>query len=87
VPKGSLRAGTAIVFKTSNSDPERELNVFGYPLEMIWKNCVFGLCGVHAFHRRTCGVVITSIEAQRGQWLDEVKATIDSMFPNEENLQ
>ncbi len=25
------------------------MNVFGDPLEMIWKNCVFGLCGVHVF--------------------------------------
>jgi len=83
VPKGLLRAKAAIVFNTSNTDPEREKNVFGDPLEMIWKNCVFGLCGIPVFNRRTFGVVITSSEAQRKHWLDEVKATIDKAFPNE----
>jgi NAD(P)H dehydrogenase (quinone) len=83
VPKGLLRAKAAIVFNTSNTEPEREKSVFGDPLETIWKNCVFGLCGIPVFYRRTFSVVITSTEAQRKCWLDEVKATIDSMFPNE----
>jgi NAD(P)H dehydrogenase (quinone) len=85
VPKGLLRAKTAIVFNSSNTDQEREINVFGDPLEMIWKNCVFGLCGVPVFYRRIFSVVITSSEVQRKQWLNEVRATIDSMFPNEED--
>ena len=85
IPKGLLRAKAAIVFNTSNTEPERERSVFGDPLETIWKNCVFGLCGVHVFYRRTFSVIITSTEAQRRQWLDEVKAMIDSMFPNEED--
>jgi putative NADPH-quinone reductase len=85
IPKGLLRAKAAIVFNTSNTEPERERSVFGDPLETIWKNCVFGLCGVHVFYRRTFSIIITSTEAQRRQWLDEVKAMIDSMFPNEED--
>jgi NAD(P)H dehydrogenase (quinone) len=85
IPKGLLRAKAAIVFNTSNTEPERERSIFGDPLETIWKNCVFGLCGVHVFYRRTFSVIITSTEAQRRQWLDEVKAMIDSMFPNEED--
>jgi NAD(P)H dehydrogenase (quinone) len=84
-PKGLLRAKAAIVFNTSNTDPEREINVFGDPLEMIWKNCVFGLCGVRLFYRRIFSVIITSTEVQRKQWLNEVKAMIHSMFPNEED--
>jgi NAD(P)H dehydrogenase (quinone) len=83
VPKGLLKARAAIVFNTSNTDLERERNVFGDPLEMIWKNCVFGLCGVPVFYRRIFSVIITSTEAQRKQWLNEVQATIDSMLPNE----
>ena len=59
--------------------------LFGDPLEMIWKNCIFGLCGVPVFYRRTFGVVITSTEAQRKQWLNEVQATIDSEFRNEKD--
>lgn len=84
IPKGLLRAKAAIVLNTSNTEQEREKGVFGDPLETIWKNCVFGLCGVHVFYRRVFSVVITATEAQRKQWLDEVKAMIDSVFPNEE---
>ena len=81
IPKGLLRAETVIVFNTSNTAPDREQSVFGDPLETIWKNCVFGLCGVNIFHRRTFSIVITSTPFQRRQWLDEVKAMIDSVFP------
>jgi putative NADPH-quinone reductase len=85
IPKGLLRAGAAIVLNTANTEPEREKGVFGDPLETIWKNCILGLCGVKIFRRRTFGIVITSTEAQRGRWLDEVRAMIDSVFPNEED--
>jgi NAD(P)H dehydrogenase (quinone) len=84
-PKGLLKAKAAIVFNTSNTEPEREMNVFGDPLETIWKNCVFGLCGVRLFYRRVFSVIITSSEVQRKQWLNEVKAMINSTFPNEED--
>jgi NAD(P)H dehydrogenase (quinone) len=85
IPEGLLRAKAAIIFNTSNTEPEREKSVFGDPLETIWKNCVFGLCGVVSFHRRTFSAVVTSTQAQRRQWLDQVKATIDAVFPNEED--
>ena len=84
IPKGLLRARAAVVFNTSNTEPARELSAFGDPLESIWKHCVFGLCGVNVFHRRTFSIVITSTAIQRKHWLDEVKAMIDSVFPNEE---
>ena len=85
IPKGLLRAKAAIVLNTSNTEPERERSAFGDPLQAIWKNCVFGLCGVNVFHRRTFSTVITSTQAQRRQWLHQVKAMIDSVFPNEED--
>jgi putative NADPH-quinone reductase len=81
VPRGLLRARTALVFNTSNTEPERERNVFGDPLETIWKNCVFGLCGVSGFFRRTFSVVVTSAEEQRKQWLNEVRTLMAKMFP------
>jgi len=81
VPRGLLRAKVAIVFNTSNTMPEREQNVFGDPLETIWRNCIFGLCGVGNFYRRMFSVVVTSTEAERKQWLEEVIKTIDRFFP------
>ncbi|MGZ3636117.1 MAG: NAD(P)H-dependent oxidoreductase [Syntrophales bacterium] len=81
IPRGLLRAHTAIIFNTSNTPEEREMNVFGDPLETIWKNCIFGLCGVKNFHRRTFGVIVTSTREQRITWLREVEEIVDRHFP------
>ena len=62
VPKGLLKAKAALVFNTSNTETQREKNVFGDPLETIWKNCIFGLCGVTNFHRRMFNVIVTSTD-------------------------
>ena len=83
VPRGLLRAKSAIVFNTSNTETERERQVFTDPLETLWKNCIFGLCGVPEFHRRTFNIVVVSSEAQRRQWLHEVTQTIDQCYPRE----
>lgn len=83
VPVGLLKAQAALVFNTANTAPERERTVFGDPLETIWKNCIFGLCGVKRFHRQTFGVVVTSNETQRTAWLAEVAAIVDRFFPAE----
>ncbi|MGA2062666.1 MAG: NAD(P)H-dependent oxidoreductase [Thermoguttaceae bacterium] len=80
VPVGLLRAKTALVFNTSNTPAERETAAFGDPLETLWKNCVFGLCGVTNFHRETFAVVVTSDEEQRKQWLGRVREIVDRYF-------
>lgn len=82
VPRGLLKAKAAIVFNTSNTKSNREKKVFGDPLETIWKNCIFGLCGVTNFHRRTFNVVVTSTEKQRKKWLNDVKQDMDLFFPD-----
>ena len=79
VPQGLLKARTALVFNTSNTETSREESVFGDPLESIWKNCVFGLCGVRNFYRQTFGVIVTSTLDQRKAWLEEVRETIRKM--------
>jgi NAD(P)H dehydrogenase (quinone) len=81
VPNGLLKADTAIVFNTSNTDAEREKLAFGDPLQTIWKNCIFGLCGITHFFRWMFGIIVTSTELQRNGWLTEVKNAVDTMFP------
>jgi NAD(P)H dehydrogenase (quinone) len=81
VPKGLLKAKAALVFNTSNTQTQREKDVFGDPLETIWKNCIFGLCGVTNFHRRMFNVMVTSTENKRNNWLNDVKKDIDKLFP------
>ena len=83
VPVGLLKANTAIVFNTANTPDAREREVFGDPLELLWKRCVFGLCGVQNVQRRTFSVIVTSTREQRAQWLQEVRATVRQCFPTE----
>ncbi|EGJ50311.1 NAD(P)H-dependent oxidoreductase [Desulfocurvibacter africanus] len=81
VPRGLLKARRAVVFNTSNTFEERERAVFGDPLERIWKDCVFRLCGVTDVHRRTFGVVCVSTREQRETWLDEARQIVARLFP------
>ena len=83
VPEGLLRARAALVFNTANTPRERELRIFGDPLETLWKNCILNLCGVSTFHRRMFEVIVTSTPAQRAAWLDEVRQTVGRFFPLE----
>ncbi len=34
------------------------VGIFGDPMETLWKNCIFGLCGVKAFQRKNYGVIV-----------------------------
>jgi NAD(P)H dehydrogenase (quinone) len=80
VPVGLLKAKSAIVFNTANTPDHREREIFGDPLETLWKRCVFDLCGVRNVHRRTFSVVVTSTPQQRSEWLQEVRATVGQQF-------
>lgn len=80
VPNGLLNAKKAIVFNTSNTETEREKSVFLDPLETIWKNCIFDLCGIHEFHRKMFNIIVTSTKEQREKWLREVEETVSSVF-------
>jgi hypothetical protein len=78
---GQLSAKAALVFNTSNTPVQREHEVFGDPLERIWKDCVFAFCGVHTFERLTFGVVADSDEATRQHWLQQAADMVDKYFP------
>jgi NAD(P)H dehydrogenase (quinone) len=81
IPRGLLRARAAVVFNTSNTPAQRETDVFGDPLERLWKTCVFDLCGVNQFHRKTFRVVVTSTPEEREGWLAEARGIIAALFP------
>lgn len=49
----------------------------------FWKNCIFDLCGVKEFYRKTFSVVVTSSIEQRLAWLDEVRETVNRSFPED----
>jgi NAD(P)H dehydrogenase (quinone) len=80
VPEGLLKAKCAVVFNTANTPAQREQDAFGDPLQLMWKNCIFDLCGVSRFHREMFTVIVTSTLEQRKAWLAKVEAVIDECF-------
>jgi putative NADPH-quinone reductase len=84
IPVGLLKAKAAIVFNTANTPPEREREVFGDPLQLLWKNCIFDLCGVQTFYREMFTVVVTSTYEQRQSWLRRVEDVVSKYFPSDD---
>jgi putative NADPH-quinone reductase len=80
IPLGLLKAKAVLIFNTSNTPVEREQNVFGDPLQNLWKNCIFELCGVPVFHREMFGVVCTSTLDERRGWLNRVRDAVNQHF-------
>jgi len=80
IPKGLLKAKSALIFNTSNTATEREKLVFGDPLETIWKNCIFGLCGVQNVQRRMFNIIVTSTEDERKKWLQDVRQIVSEFI-------
>lgn len=82
VPDGLLKARAAVIFNTSNTPLEREQAVFGDPLELLWRNCIFQFCGVDTVVRRMFRTVAGSSAEQRSGWLAEVEAIVSAAFPS-----
>jgi putative NADPH-quinone reductase len=79
--EGLLRARAGIVFNTANTPQEKEVELYGDPLELLWRRVVFGLCGVPTVCRRNFSPVIVSTPAQRDAWLREVRDVVSEHFP------
>lgn len=79
VPVGLLRAKAALVFNTSNTPLVREREVFGDPLERLWKMSVFDLCGVQNMTRRMFGPMAASTATEREAWLTEVRRLVQAV--------
>jgi len=81
VPVGLLRARAAVVFNTSNTSEPRENEIFGDPLERLWKDCIFDFCGVRNFYRRMFRIVCVSTPEKRAEWLAEADEITNRFFP------
>lgn len=81
VPEGLLNAETALVINTSNTREERENEVFGDPLERIWRDCIFGLCGIEHVHREILRIVVTSTAEERSTWIRNMQDLAVRLFP------
>lgn len=77
---GQLKARAALVLTTSNTPKAAELALYGDPLDNLWKNCVWGFCGVPQVERRNFEPVIASTPEQRADWLAEVAELSQAIF-------
>jgi NAD(P)H dehydrogenase (quinone) len=78
---GLLKIKTALVITTANNPQEKEVEIYGDPLEGFWRRVVFGNCGITNVHRLIFAPVIASTPAQRQGWLREVEQTVAVAFP------
>jgi NAD(P)H dehydrogenase (quinone) len=77
VPVGLLTTRAALIVNTGNTPPEREREVFGDPLDRMWRDCILRYCGVRHVMRTLLAVVATSSDQERRRWLAEVTALAD----------
>jgi len=80
VPVGLLKAQVALVFNTANTPEQREIEAFGDPLQLLWKNCIFDLCSVPTFYRKMYRVIVTSTTEERRAWLADVEEIVNEYF-------
>ncbi|HBO45984.1 MAG TPA: NAD(P)H dehydrogenase [Planctomycetaceae bacterium] len=76
-----LAGRAALVLTTSNTPRDAEIELYGDPLENLWKNCIFGLCGVTNFVRRNFESMIMSTPDHREKWLADTRDLVDRQFP------
>ena len=80
VPVGLLKPMTALVLNTANTPAKRERDVFGDPLERLWRDCILSFCGVQKVVRRVFGVVCVSTPEERAAWLAETTELVRREF-------
>lgn len=79
-PVGLLKARTALVINTANTPQDKEVELYGDPLDILWRKVVFGLCCVPVVERLVFTPVITSTLAQRQTWLSMVNQAVERCF-------
>jgi len=80
-PIGMLKIKTGLVFNTSNTPKKVDEEVYGDPLDNLWKTCVFGFCEIPDARRVLFDQVILSTPEQRTEWLNQVRQECQSAFP------
>ena len=86
IPRGLLKARTALVLVTSDTPMERELATFGDPLDTLWGKCIFAYCGVPGFVHHTYSVVANSSPEERQAWLEDAREAVRGALGKESVL-
>lgn len=80
LPIEKLSGKFAVVYNTSNTESNREIDYFGDPLENIWEKCVFGFLGIKKYHRKMFTIIADSSDAERENWLKEIEKDIERII-------
>nr|WP_243731588.1 NAD(P)H-dependent oxidoreductase [Nocardioides ochotonae] len=65
-----------LVLNTGDTPPEREVEVFGDPLDAVWRRCVGAYLGDPPTERLLAGPLAGSSAPQRERWLADVAAAV-----------
>ncbi len=79
---GLLKARAVIIFNTEGGT-SAGMDTSAEPLDTLWKSYIFGTCGVQNVERKVFGGVMGSTDEQKAAWLDEVRQTVNRLFPKE----
>ena len=77
---GLLKARAALVINTGNTPPDQEKALYGDPLDNLWRNCIFALCGVASVRREYFTPVILSSSPERAAWLRRAADAAITLF-------
>ncbi len=83
VAVGHLKSKDVVILNTENT-PKEVREEQGDPLEVMWKNTIFGLCGARRFQRRMFHGVIMAEKPIIDSWLAEVEDIMNQAFPSAE---
>jgi len=86
LPTPLLQLRGVLVLNTGDTPPERESEVFGDPLDAIWRRCVGAYLGPGPVRRLLAGPMGGSTPEQRRAWLDQagdLAATLQRTGPAE----
>lgn len=73
LPQPLLQLRSVLVLNTGDTAPTRERDVFGDPLELIWRRCVGSYLGDVRVERVLAGPLGDSTPEQRDSWLQDVE--------------
>ncbi len=79
-PTPLLGVKRMLVVNTSDTSAEREAELFGDPLDAIWRRCLAPYLGEPEVARMVLRIVADADDAQRAAWLDDVEHRVKELF-------
>jgi putative NADPH-quinone reductase len=83
-PVSLLSLREVLVFNTSDTTKDREDELFGDPLESIWRRCLPPYLGGPRVERIVLRVVADADVAERASWLDQAEALANRLLTSDD---